>query len=264
MEKVTYIMPVHEFNDTVKGYMTKAFKSVEELKGAETSEILFVGDLETIIKAQQLFNEVVSKDNTQIVTLVPTDEKDLFKKINLAVTKSTTPYFSVVEFDDVYYPYWNEVAQRYLKENQYSIVMPFNEIMSPDGTVIGLANEISWDAAFIGEANLGFLKVEDLLIFKDFIVSGSFINRKDFIELGMLEPSYKIAAWYDYLLKTVSSGKEIFVAPRIGYKHTVAREGSYLATIANELSTEEGAKIIQEVISKYKKPEIADVNTEQE
>ena len=250
MKKVTYIVPIHVFDEDIKPYLEKSLTSLSQLKGAEKAEIFLVGELDIIIKAQTLFNEVAGGENAQTVTLVPTDEKDLFTKINLAVSKCKTPYFCILELDDAFYPYWNEVAQRYT-DKDYSIILPMAEIVTPKDEVAGLANELVWDVAFIDKGTIGFVEHGDLLVFKDFLTSGGYIKTSDFKELGKLKSEYKIAAWYEYLLRTVTSGKQIFVAPRIGYKHTVLREGSYMSLMANELSREDGMKLIQEVIEKY-------------
>lgn len=254
MKKVTYIVPIHVFDDEIKPYLEKAFTSLSQLKGAEKAEIFLVGELEIITKSQELFNQVAGDENAQVVTLVPTDEKDLFAKINLAASKCKTPYFCILELDDAFYPYWNDVAQRYT-DKDYSIILPMAEIVTPKDEVAGLANELVWDVAFIDKGTIGFVEHSDLLVFKDFLTSGGYIKTSDFKELGKLNPEYKIAAWYEYLLRTVTSGKQIFVAPRIGYKHTVLREGSYMSLMANELSREDGMKLIQEVMDKYPLPE---------
>ena len=254
MKKVTYIVPIHIFDDETKPYLEKAFKSLNQLKGAEKAEIFLVGELEIITKSRELFNQVAGDENMQIVTLLPTDEKDLFTKINLAVSKCKTPYFSILELDDAFYPYWDEVAQRYI-DNGYSAILPISEIITPKDEIAGLANELVWDAAFNDNGTIGFIEHSDLLIFKDFITSGGYIKTSDFKELGKLNGEYKIAAWYEYLLRTVTSGKKIFVAPRIGYKHTILRDGSYMSIMGDKLSKEEGIKIIQEVIDKYPLPE---------
>lgn len=250
MEKVTYIVPVHEINDNVKEYMKKAFTSLVNMKGAENAEIFLTGELDIITQAQNLFNEICGENNQQIITLLPTDEKDLFVKINLAVSKCRTPYFSILEFDDEYYPYWDVVAQRYTDKN-YSMIVPISELVTTDGDIAGLANELVWDAAFVDKGTIGFIEHHDLFVFKDFLTSGAYIKTSDFIELGKLKPELKIAAWYEYLLHTASTGKKIFVAPRIGYRHTILRDGAYMTTISKELTKEDGVALIKKAMENY-------------
>ena len=262
MKKVTYIVPVHEVNEETTNYMKKAFTSLANLKGAEKAEIFLTGELDVITQAQSLFNEVCGDDNKQIITLLPTDEKDLFKKINLAVSKCKTPYFSILEFDDEYYPYWDTVAQRYT-DKDYSIIVPMAELVTPAGDIAGFANELVWDAAFVDKGTIGFIEHHDLFIFKDFLTSGAYIKTSDFNELGRLKPELKIAAWYEYLLHTVTSGKEIFVAPRVGYRHTILRNGAYMTAIAKELTQEEGVALIKKAMADYPLQQVEDTTEDE-
>lgn len=248
MERVTYIIPLHEWTEETEKYAAKAFDSLSKLSGTEKFEVLLVGELDVITKAQKLFNESGAK---QLTTFVPTDIKDVFEKINYAVTKCATPYFSVLEFDDEFYPYWNTVAQRYVEQGQYSVILPLTELINTNGELCGLANELAWDAAF-GDAELGFVEKEDLLIFKDFITSGAYIRTQDFLALGKLKSDLKFLAWYEYLLNTTNNGKKVFVAPRIGYKHTVLRDGSYTDVIFKGTTREEAVAIFERAVKPYK------------
>ena len=249
MERVTYIIPVYNFDET-KDLLKRALESLKQMENAEKNEVFFVGDMETVSKCNVLASQEVQIP--QIVTMIPTDVTDLFEKINLAVLKCVTPYFSILEIDDEFYPYWNSVAQRYIERERYSVVLPMEEYFTTKDEFAGFANEIAWDAAFVGEENLGFIKLEDLLIFKDFITSGGYIKTEDFISLGKLKPELKFAAWYEYLLNVANSGKKIFVVPRVGYKHTILREGAYMTDITKTLPREEGIALINKAMEKYK------------
>lgn len=248
--KVTYIVPVHEYNDEVEKYLTRALKSLTVQDSAEDYEVFFVGKLDILTKCQEVAKKV---DVPQIVTLVPTDEEDIFEKINIAASKCHTDYFSVLEFDDAFYPYWNKVAQSYLSEKEYSVLLPMNENTRTDGTVPTLGNEIAWDAAFVND--LGHITKDELLVYKDFNVTGAYIKTKDFIDFGKLKSKLKIAAWYEFLLNVVDNGGTIFVAPRIGYIHTVLREGSYMVKCQSELTTEEAITLINEATKAHKPKE---------
>ena len=50
MEKVTYIVPIHQFA-TTKDYLAKAFTSLSKLDGAGKFEVLLVGNLEDVMDA---------------------------------------------------------------------------------------------------------------------------------------------------------------------------------------------------------------------
>ena len=252
MEKVTYIIPVNEYTDELVKYYETVFKSLAELRATEDFEVFITGPNDVLKKCEKLYKDTKCK---MALSLFATDEKDLFIKINDAVMKCTTPYFSVVEFDDSFYPYWNEVVQQYIAQERYSVLLPMVEMFTSDDKLVGLANEIAWDAAFAGEDKLGFVSTDDLLTFRDFHVTGAYIKTEDFISLGRLKSELKIAAWYEFLLRVSNEEMKIFVVPRIGYKHTVLRDGSYMAITTKELSREEGIALIEKAVEPYVKKE---------
>ena len=96
MERVTYIIPVYKFDET-KDLLKRALESLKQMVNAEKNEVFFVGDMETVSKCSVLASQEVQIP--QIVTMIPTDVTDLFEKINLAVLKCVTPYFSILEID---------------------------------------------------------------------------------------------------------------------------------------------------------------------
>lgn len=246
MEKVTYIIPIHEFNEVVKDYLTKALTSVKELKYAESFKVLFVGPKDVLSECESVYNNVGCP---QKMDCVVTDLVDIYEKINMAVMKCVTQYFSILEFDDNYYPYWNNSAQKVIEKNNYSVVLPMVELVNEEKNLVGLMNEIAWDAAFSDK--LGFIGVDELKTFKDFNVTGGYIKTDDFISCGKLKPSMKIAAWYELLLRMCHLGYNVYVVPRIGYQHTILRKDSYMLKTKEEISIEEGQWLIQYATEEY-------------
>ena len=246
MEKITYIIPIHQFDESIEKYLLRALESLKSLRNTETFKVMFVGSKDILINCEKLYKNVGC---TQKLDLFEIEENNLYIKINQAVSKCVTSYFSILELDDKYYEYWNDVAQNVIKKHNYSIIMPINEIVNTDGNIVSLMNEIAWDAAFTDE--LGFIGHEELKVFKDFNVTGAYIKTDDFISCGMLKPSMKIAAWYEFLLRMVNCGYKIFISPRIGYQHTYLREGSYMLTSQKEISIEEGKWLIEYAINDY-------------
>ena len=250
MEKTTYIIPVHEYNETVETYLDRALKSLTPFKGKDGSKLIFVGPADITAKCLERAKKV--KLTLECDTM-ETDEKDLFAKLNLAVNSCVTPYFSILEFDDEYLPYWDEIAQNTIKNNpDYSVILPIIELESgtEEKKKYGLLNEIAWDASFAD--TLGHLGIEELQIFKDFNVTGAYIKTEDFITAGGHKPSMKIAAWYELLLRMIDKGYTIFVAPRVGYRHTVKREGSYMMEMGKTIKQEEGMWLIEYALRDYK------------
>ena len=246
MEKVTYIIPIHEFNEEVKTYLTRALESLKTLTDANTFKTLFVGPKLVLDKCAELYKALECPLKMDVVT---TDVNDVYEKINIAVMKCVTPYFSVLEFDDMFYPYWNKFAQKVLSKKTYSVILPIVELVNTNKEPVGFMNEIAWDAAFSDV--LGFIGVEELKVFKDYNVTGGYIKTDDFISCGKLKPSMKIAAWFELLMRMSHNEHKIYVAPRIGYVHTVLRDNSYMVNTKNDISVEEGQWLIKYALDEY-------------
>lgn len=249
MENVSYIIPLNEYNKEIEKRLKKALNSLDDVDGNEDDEILFVGPQKVIEKAASL----LSKKNHKEVTLVANEEKtDFFNQVNTAVFSCTTPFFSILEFDDAYKPYWNTEAQRYGTAVNASIILPLNEF-TIDGEFSSLGNEIVWSSVFAEKENetLGFISIDTLDTFFDFNITGALIRTEDFISLGGLKPSLKIAAWYEFLLRAAYNKKVIYVVPKVGYEHTVQRKGSYTDTAYKTISAEEGKWLIATAKQEY-------------
>lgn len=245
MEKVTYIIPIHKYNKDVEKLLKRALESLANLNKSEGDKVMFVGPKDVIEKASKLYtltNDLVKVEN---------DETEFCKQINKAVFQCVTPYFSILEFDDAYKPYWNEVAQKYAG-NGASILLPMIEVIQ-DGKMQGFGNEIAWSSSFANEQGLGlgFVDIDCLNTYMDFNVTGALVKTEDFISIGGLKPSMKIAAWYEFLLRAAYNSKNIFVVPKIGYEHTIEREDSFMANSLNEVSEEEGQWLITTAKQEY-------------
>lgn len=249
MEKVTYIIPLHEFGKEVKEYLKRAVESIDNLEENDGNKVMYVGKKEIIEKAAKN----ISPKNELI--LVENDgETDFFSQINKAVLQCVTPYFSVLEFDDAYKPYWNRAAQSYASKNA-AILIPINEYQIK-GEIASFGNEIIWSPAFANREResglgLGFIDLDCLTAYMDFNITGALIRTEDFISVGGFKPSLKIAAWYEFLLRTAYNGKRIFVVPKIGYEHTIEREGSFSDSSFNTISKEEGTWLINTAKQEY-------------
>lgn len=232
-KQITVIIPIHEYNDTVKELLTKALDSVDK----EAFEVLLVGPSEVLNQAQDLYNDA---------TLVVNEETDVFTQINKAVLQCVTPYFTVLEYDDVLLPNWKTQLVSEVGDN--TITIPFNEYVEK-GEFRAFGNEIAWDAAFIhDDGELGQVTEEELKVFSNFNVTGAIIKTEDFISLGYLKPEFKVFAWYEFLMRVARAGKSIYVVPRVCYSHTILREGSYM-TKANDIVTkEEASKLLKEIL----------------
>lgn len=242
MENVTYIVPVHKIENDVKDFFKNAVESIASLDFTEGDKVLFVGGKEVLSQIPKLISKIKLQHE---VIYLENEDTDFFKQVNKAVYNCVTPYFSILEYDDAYYPNWNRSAQKY-GTNGASILIPINEYyegnhFTGDGKMVSFGNEIAWNSTFtndgktetwndtsVGESHsLGYLDMDCLNVFGDFNCTGAFFRTEDFISIGGLKPSLKIAAWYEFLLRAAYNGKVIYVVPKIGYKHTLGRKGSY-------------------------------------
>ena len=106
------------------------------------------------------------------------------------------------------------------------------------------ANEMAWNPAYTGD-DLGVITTDSMKAYPNFIFSGAIIKVDDFIGVHGLKPSMKIAAWYEFALRLLNNKKEIYVIPKIGYKHMVGREDSYDEVMRKNITVEEGRWLIE-------------------
>lgn len=245
MGNVSYIIPVHKFEETVKKLLPNALKSIKNSDDKDYTVIL-VGPKDVLSECEKIVNEIKLKSVTKFVENEVTDP---FTQINTAVMRTTTPYFCVVEYDDEVMPYWSKRAKEY-GENNASVLLPLVEFYSA-GVPVSFGNELAWDSAFADEHNLGYIDMEQLNTYMDFLVSGALIKTEDFISLGGLKPSLKIAAWYEFLLRCCYRHKDVYVVPKLGYKHTIDTPQSYSEISKSEIGQEEGTWLITTAKQEY-------------
>lgn len=245
MAKITYIIPLHKFDAKIKDYYIEAIESLDKVEHNDDNKIIFVGPSDVIKQALDVSKPVLD------VTVVENDETDFFKQINKAVYQCVTPYFTILEIDDKLHTYWNDIMQEYLQPST-SIMLPINEYQR-NGVVVSFGNEIAWSSSFANEngKGLGYIDEDCLKAYMDFNVTGGIIKTEDFISIGGLKPSLKIAAWYEFLLRAVYNNKEIFVAPKSAYVHTIGREDSYMENSSKEISQDYGSWLIKTAMQEY-------------
>ena len=247
MGKVSYIVPLHKFDEEVSLLLPNALKSIKETKPNEYA-ILIVGPKDVLEKVEPIVTDLKLKSATKFVE--NNGDTDFFSQVNEAALKCTTKFFCVVEFDDMVIEYWPAEFEKYQAAENASIVLPIDELFE-NGQWVSLANEIMWSNSFADENNLGVLNLDCLNKFMDFNVTGAFINTEDFIKVGALKPSLKFAAWYEFLMRACYNGLKVYVAPKLGYSHSVNRKGSYMDSIAKDISREEGAWLIETAKQEY-------------
>lgn len=166
---------------------------------------------------------------------------DFCSQINLAVSKIDTDFFSILEFDDEYTKIWEKNFKIYsdsqVKESSVYLFLDelydYSDIKAP----IGYVNEAVWASSFSEE--IGYLDMDCLNDYSNFNLTGGIFNKNDFIEVGELKPSIKLSFWYEFMLRLLHNGKKIYVIPKVGYRHTIARENSLMDIYQKEINSEE-------------------------
>lgn len=248
MDNITIIIPIHKFDDTYEGLFKKAINSVNSLTYKGGYRIFLVGPSELVEKAKTVATSLGVKRD---ISLIENDETDFYCQVNKGVYSCVTPFFTILEIDDEFAGYWLDVFDRYEKYHNASIYIPVNELVE-NGKVVSTMNEIVLGASFADdEKGIGFITGPILEQYALFNLTGAVFKTEDFISLGCLKPSLKTAAWYEFMLRAAYNNYDIYVVPKIGYRHTVSREDSYMAETNNSISKEEGAWLFDTAKQEY-------------
>jgi hypothetical protein len=235
MNNISIIIPVHEYNDKMLEYLTKAFDSIVAQEGIDElpqTLIVFPTAIETEIK--EFVESQIRKHQDKGIThksfyLVNNfDKTDYQSQVNLAVKSVNTPYFSVLEFDDEYGKAYIKNAEKYIAS--YSDIDVFLTMMievNDRNEGVKITNETVWAQQFVGEnGEMGYLNLNALKQYTDFKLSGAVIKKSEFENLGGYKSNIKLTFMYEFLLRALNNACKIFSIPKIGYKHLFNREGS--------------------------------------
>lgn len=225
MTLITTIIPIHKYDEEVKGLLGIAVNSFKEAnKHTKTpADLMFVGPKEVL--------ESVKKDITDEATYVENENSWFSAQINAAAKKVKTDYFAILEYDDEFSPIWFNNVEKYINTgDDIAVYLPLTEVFdyqNKNQGPIGYVNEAVWASSF--SERLGYFDNECLQDYLIFNTTGGVFRTKDFIEVGGLKESMKLSFWYEFLLRAINKDKNVFVIPKVGYFHIVNRNGS-LAT----------------------------------
>lgn len=248
MDNITIIIPIHKFDVTYEELFKKAISSVNNLSYDEGYRIFLVGPSELLKKAKTTAKSLGVKHE---ISLVENEETDFYCQVNKAVYSCITPFFTILEIDDEFKSYWLDVFNEYSNYKKASVYIPVNELVDNE-QVVSTMNEIVLCASFADEdKGIGFITSQILEQYSLFNLTGAVFKTEDFISIGCLKPSLKTAAWYEFMLRAAYNNYDIYVVPKIGYRHTVSREDSYMAETNNSISKEEGAWLFDTAKQEY-------------
>lgn len=222
MDKISILIPVHEYNESVKAYLEKAIASVE--KNREHTEIELINN---IVCPENISADIANDFKDKATLLINDGETDFCSQVNFGAQNCGTDYFSILEFDDEYADKWFKMAKDYYFSNEdVSVFLPINVQMDEVDGSYKFENEIIWASAFSND--MGYIDSDCLEHYLAFNLTGGIFNTSDFIKVGMFKPSIKVAFSYEFLLRLTGKNLKVFVVPKEGYRHLLRREGSLL------------------------------------
>ena len=230
----TVIVPIHKYDDEVKSSLNTAVESFKASNHEGDGQLLFVGP-KTVI--DELKKEYKGED----FLYVENEKTEFCPQINSAVDKINTKFFSILEYDDVYTEKWfDNVKKQVLTADNVSLYLPLTEVIDytmKDKGPIGYVNEAVWASSFSDE--IGFLDLESIQNYMNFNVTGGVFITDDFKEVGGLKESMKLSFWYEFLLRFMYNNKKVYVIPKVGYQHMIARPDSVSDQYNKTMSREE-------------------------
>lgn len=230
---ITVIIPIHEYNEVVEGYLDKAIESIIKQENGEAPPIIIV--CPTNIK------EIKAYDYNNIKIILNQGKTDYQSQVNFAVEYVETDYFSVLEFDDEYSTTFFANAIKYIESYPaIDILLTMMIEVNENNDGIKLTNEIVWAQQFVGEnGEMGYLNANSLKQYTDFKLSGAIIKKSEFKNIGGYKSNIKLAFMYEFLLRALNNACKIYSIPKIGYKHLAVRENSLFDVYSKNMSIAE-------------------------
>lgn len=229
---ISVILPIHELNDDIKRLFTNAVQSVKD-QITRPDELIVV-----VPKDSEVSSFVKSFDYGDFKHAVVVAENDgvtdFSSQVNFGVAKTTTEWFSILEFDDEYSKVWfkNVITYRKAHDN-VGLFMPIIVDVDASGQFIGFTNEAVWANSFSDV--LGLLDNNALLAYQNFNIDGMVIKKSVYEEFGGFKPSIKLTFIYEFLLRMTFKDVKVMVIPRFGYKHLNQRAGSLFSTYKEQI-----------------------------
>lgn len=227
---ISIIIPIHEYNEVIKGYLDKAIESIVKQEGVELPKVC-------VVAPKEILNQILVLEYPNVSFIENEGDTSYQSQVNLAVKSVTTDYFSVLEFDDEYSSSYFKNVDKYIKSYpEVDIFLTMMIEVNEKNEGIKLTNETVWAQQFVGEnGEMGYLNVNSLKQYTDFKLSGAVIKKSEFLNIGGYKVNVKLTFMYELLLRALNNACKILSIPKIGYKHLATRENSlfdvYLKTM---------------------------------
>ena len=223
MSNITVIIPVHEVQNNMSDLLKKSVNSVASQKTKPKELLIVHSNNEELKKFLTEFDFGETKD---YVRLVENDGDTSFQgQINYGVEKTTTPYFTFLEYDDELSTIWLESGEDYIKHYpEVGVYLPIVFESNSEGQFLSFTNESIWAKDFSEE--MGYIDNNTLQHYANFNFDGMIVKKEVVEEFGCLKPNIELTFTYEFLLRMTYNSVPVMVIPKLGYKHTNSREGS--------------------------------------
>lgn len=242
LDNTTLIIPLHEMNkDTDIVLFNKSLDSVKKQKEYSPKEVLVVytekTPIEEIEKTIAEYSDIIT-----IKTLLNDKEKtDFCSQVNFAVNNIDTEWFNVLEFDDVIgdtlFKNFKEYSTYY---KDVTCFLPLIAEVEKNDNFINFTNTLALSKGLTD--TIGLINNESLMNVITFTLSGAFIKKEAFLEVGGYKSNIKLSFHYELLLRLTNSEYKVYVIPKLGYLHRNGRDGSYLRLLEKEGLTQDELK----------------------
>ena len=152
-------------------------------------------------------------------------QSDFCSQINFGAQNTKSEYIAITEVDDEITPTYIQNAIQHI--NAYPDVSTFLPIVidtNSQGEFLSFTNESVW--AMNLTETIGYLDNESLSSYENYQTSGMIIKTSVYNEVGGLKSNVKLSFGYEFLLRLTHMSNEVFVIPKLTYRHTNFRKGS--------------------------------------
>lgn len=237
-KKIVVVVPLHEYNETVKDLLKNALLSVPEEYNVIVSTVKTLHD-EHYEELTTLFSSVRTDGSISLMYNESNENSDFCTLVN-NIAELDFEWFSILEYDDTFNKNWFSNVEKYMEyKSDVSVFLPLTELINfSNKEFIGYGNEAPWASSFSEE--IGYIDNECIEQYFDFYMTGGVYNTKDFRDVGGLKPSIKLTFWYEFLLRITNNSKKVYVIPKLGYNHNLNRENSLYDYYQKNVTEEEG------------------------
>lgn len=247
MKDFSIIVPVRE-GESIDKYNSVFFTNVKPLV-ENGCTIVLVGEKSCLEKLSVVAKEYSDIKKSKLITV--DSNGGYYAMLNDAVYHCPTKYFTVVHIEDTLAPFWFDVVKQHVAYYglKYSTYLPVTENVDNGDKFVCFSNEIALSTSF--SDNLGEITLESLDTYFNYTLTGGVFRTEDFISCGRLKPSMGCGTLYEFLLRYVYNGFNIYVVPRVGYTRNLGVGGSFKDDVAYPLGGSEYDKMIEKCRSEY-------------